>query len=224
MQDFRGHLAEQLDFLRSSAAAYDRGIEHEAKRLSATIRTLVHDTGRSTSLLHHLGVKNRVGFVDRGPPEPPPGGGHVIHFGVCIVRMQMVPGGDVRYQPVLGNPSPERVHPPMSFKDWWRAPILRDQQGNSFTREELVLALANKDGGAHIDAALDEAYEALTRDNSMGFTQGEDNRPITNSLVHASVRHIAYELLETIEGGMTRARAGAVRSSKSVSGCGPRGG
>lgn len=67
MQDFKAHLFEQLDFLRSSIASYDAGKEHEAKRLSVPIRTLVHNTRRSTGLLTHLGVQHQLGWVDRAP-------------------------------------------------------------------------------------------------------------------------------------------------------------
>lgn len=201
MQDFRAHLGEQLGFLTTSAQHYDAGVEAEAKRLAATIRILVHDSGRGTSLLNHLGVKRSLGFIDRGPPEPPPSG-HVLHFGVCIVRMHLRPGGDVQYIPVLDAGAEDRMHPNTSFDDWWLNPMLRDQEGNKFNRRDLVLALANKDGGAHIDEKLDAAYRALTRENSLGFTQGDDQRPISNSVVGASVRHIAWELERSIQTGL----------------------
>ena len=207
IQDYKTHLFEQLDFLRSSIEAYDAGKEHEAKRLSVPIRTLVHSTGRSTSLLHHLGVQDRLGWVDRGAPEPPPGA-RVISFGLCVVRMRF-DIGETFYEPALKELAPDRFHPPVSFEDWWRRVILQDQRGNGFSRADLVLALANQDGGAHIDAALDEKYRQLARENSIGFTQGQ-NQPIANSIVHASVRHIAGEFVQTIESSLAWDGARAV--------------
>jgi hypothetical protein len=199
MQDFQAHLFEQLDFLQSSIAAYDAGKEHEAKRLSVPIRTLVHNTGRSTSLLKHLGVQEQLGWVDRGPPEPPPRA-HVISFGLCVVQLRF-DTGQSSYRPAVLRPAPDRLHPPVAFADWWRRDVLRDQQGNAFSRADLVLSLADQDGGAHIDAALNEKYRALTRENSVGFSQ-DGQRPLANSIVHASVRQIAQELVETIERGL----------------------
>jgi hypothetical protein len=199
IQDYKAHLYEQLDFLRSSMAAYDAGKSHEAKRLSVPIRTLVHNTRSTTSLLRHLNVQERLGWIDRGPPEPP-ARGTVISFGLCVVRMRFDIGQSL-YEPALLRPAPDRLHPPVAFEDWWGRTILRDQQGNGFSRADLVLSLANQDGGAHIDAALNEKYRQLTRENSIGFMQGE-NRPIANSIVHASVRHIAGELIETIESAL----------------------
>jgi len=199
VQDFRAHLAEQLDFLRSSMTAYDGGAEHEAKRLSTTLRLLVHNTKRQTSLLRHLGVQDRLGWIDRGPPEPPRNA-IVIAFGVCVVESRF-DTGRTRYEPAMRQLAPDRMHPPVSFEDWWRRTILTDQPGNTFSRADLVLSVADQDGGAHIDSALNEKYRQLSRDNSLGLRQSQQ-LPIANGVVHASIRHIAEELLQTIERGL----------------------
>jgi hypothetical protein len=199
VQDFRAHLAEQLDFVRSSIERYDAGKGHEAKRLSVPVRTLVHNTRRSTGLLQHLGVQERLGWVDRGPPQPP-ANAIVISFGVCVVESRF-DTGRTRYEPAMGDLAPDRLHPPVSFEDWWRRPILADQHGNTFSRADLVLSVADQDGGAHIDAALNDKYQALSREDSLGLRQSRD-LPIANSVVHASIRHIAEELLQTIERGL----------------------
>jgi len=180
-------------------AAYDAGMEHEAKRLSVPIRTLVHNTKRSTSLLQHLGIQNQLGWVDRGPPDPPRNA-IVLAFGVCVVETRF-DTGRTRYEPAMRQLAPDRRHPPVSFEDWWRRTILTDQRGNKFNRADLVLAVADQDGGAHIDAALNEKYRQLSRENSLGFRQSQD-LPIANSVVHASVRHIADELLQSIDAGL----------------------
>lgn len=199
VQDFKAHLVEQLDFLRASMDAYDAGREHEAKRLSVAIRTLVHNTRTSTSLLRHLGVQNQMGWVDRGPPAPPPKA-IVLSFGVCVVETRF-DTRRTRYEPAMRHLAPDRLHPPVSFLDWWRRTILVDQRGNTFSRADLVLAVADQDGGAHIDAALNEKYRQLSRENSLGFRQSHE-LPIANSVVQTSVRHIAEELLETVASGV----------------------
>jgi hypothetical protein len=68
-QDFAEQYREQLSFLRSSAASYDVGEQPEAKRLALGIRILLHDTRHSTSLLTHLGIKERLPLVDTLPPS-----------------------------------------------------------------------------------------------------------------------------------------------------------
>jgi hypothetical protein len=59
-----GLLDEQLAFLRTSAHAFDRGVLPEYKRIALVLRVLLHDTGRSHSLLGQFGVKTSLRFWD----------------------------------------------------------------------------------------------------------------------------------------------------------------
>ncbi len=199
VQDFKAHLGEQLDLLRSPIRDYDGGMEHAAKVIADRLRLFVKTKGRTTSLLEHLGVQDQLGWVDRGPPEPP----HeavVISFGVCVVVTRF-DTGRTRYESAMRQLAPDRIHPPVSFIDWWERTILTDQRGNRFSRADLVLSVAEQDGGTHIDAVVNEKYRQLTRENSLGLRQSSD-LPIANSVALTSVRHIAEELLETIAGGL----------------------
>jgi hypothetical protein len=76
-----------MSFLRSSSASYDAGRFGEAKRLAVVLRILLHDTARSLSLLHALGIKTTLKYFDRyadgfgsGPSGRQPG----FFFGVSI--------------------------------------------------------------------------------------------------------------------------------------------
>lgn len=88
----------------------------------------------------------------------------------------------------------------VSFTDWWERPVILDSNNAEFSRKDLVLALTNKDGGAHIDR-LNEKTHALVHSNSAGFVQvgapGEAEEPIPTP-IYASVRTIADELLLTL--------------------------
>jgi hypothetical protein len=221
-QDFREHLVDQLAFLDASATAYDAGAEREAKRLAMTIRVLVHD-GRapSRSLLGHLGVRDRLPWTDTAAGVVREAA-LMVGSGLCMTRMDLGTGTS-RFVAPLGNLPPERFHPGAAFVDWWADPVLVDADGNEFSRGALVRWVANKDGGAHVDATLPAAYAALTRDNSIGLTQGlpaashsaalgfgltasedgltrarTDGDPLENSLALAHVRQIAWELRDTI--------------------------
>jgi len=102
------------------------------------------------------------------------------------------------------------LHPlsvgPVPFDDWWNRVIIRDQAGVEFTRRDLVLALANQDGGAHVDPELHEAYEALSRSNSMGWTAGIASGTSGGAVVGvpmgspvpANVRQIGWELEQSL--------------------------
>jgi hypothetical protein len=72
-------------------------------------------------------------------------------------------------------------------------------KGSTWSRRSLVLALANQDGGAHVDPGLDEDYYHLSRRNLPGVQYVDDRgvRDATGNPAAAAVRQITYELLAT---------------------------
>jgi len=75
------------------------------------------------------------------------------------------------------------------------------------SRRDLVLIMANEDGGGHVDPQLDTEYEALTVDNlgtqlefgvGIDKTMGGDIPPVGGDVAAASVRQIAFEILQTL--------------------------
>jgi hypothetical protein len=47
------------------------------------------------------------------------------------------------------------------FTDWWETEIVCLASGVKMTRKSLVLAVANQDGGARVDATLKPSYVAI---------------------------------------------------------------
>ncbi len=220
-QDFKEHFEQQVEFLVSSAAAYDAGTEPEAKRLAVSLRVLLHDTGHSTSLLTHLEVKDKLPFRNTASEPHPPGAIVMFDGGLCSIRSTLGEGeGDSRFVPILDTDPERNSQPAQCFEDWWTTPVLNDQEGNSFSRSDFIDAVANKDGGAHVDAKLGAAYAALTQSNSMRLTQekgrtedgwetvvgaviggppDESSERIKNSIALASIRQIAFEVMTSVE-------------------------
>jgi hypothetical protein len=188
-------LDENLEFLNLSATSYDEGYEAEAKRLAVTIRVLLHDTDLSHSLLNQLRVKEKLLFTDTALHEAP----GRIQMGPGLAMLKFTSGEGGEYVPMLDNLSPTRIQPPLPFAGWWQSSILMGT-GPSWTRKKLVLELANKEGGAHVDPKLNAAYEALANHNALGWTAntGSGPEPFKGSPVSASVRQIAYEVTDTI--------------------------
>lgn len=224
-QELRDHLYEQLRFLRVSAASYDSGFEGEAKRLATTVRVLVHDTKKSKSLLHQLNLKHIIRMHDTALPFD--SRNLAPHQGLVVIRIDVpagVSGSEVSFT-LVGKDEPFGEAPPgqartkmtyeprvsagggvasptsVPFRRWWEEIVIKDSEGHTFTRSDLVLAMTNKEGGAHVDPKLDKQYARLTRFHSQGWqvTTGEVRLPPDNSLVGASIRQIAHELLVSIE-------------------------
>jgi hypothetical protein len=198
-EDLFTHLGEQLAFLRSSALAFDQGNRAEAKRLSVPLRTLLHDTHKSHSLLGQLQVKRRLRFPDTRSAMMP-GAVLAVDAGLAVIEIGFGLGATTQFVAPLGELlSPLRTNnPAQSFGDWWTSTVIRANDGTAFARRDLVLGLAHFDGGAHVDPDLSApakaAYAALTRAASHGWTLfNVDGTAERDELVLANVRQIAFE-------------------------------
>lgn len=193
-EDFLNLLEEQIYFLNRSSEEYDRGYTMESKRLASHIRTLVHDTRHSTSLLKHLNCKTQMYFFNTAIPES--------KFGLCGMTTTTENGGRTFYHPPLGNLSEIRQKNPwVTFNTWWNEVKVLSDGKNKFSRKDLILALANKDGGAHVDKELEEPYAKLSRGNSMRVYHQNQSGILVDvfGVELASVRQITFELLRSIE-------------------------
>ena len=72
--------------------------------------------------------------------------------------------------------------------------IFVDQRKNESSRKDLILAVANKDGGVHGDSVLDEKYANLSRRNTLGwrFSNVKGDVPL-EGLEKVAIRQIAHE-------------------------------
>jgi len=192
--DLERNLSEHLRFLLSSAQAYDNGFEGEAKRLAVSLRVLLHDTPMSKSLLGQLGRKNLL-FLDTCSPFNPK---NLLSFhGLVMIR---VGTSEAHFIPHLDD-FPPSVKPRMiGFEEWWNAIIIVDNNRNEMSRKDLILTMADQDGGAHVDPNLNQVYANLSRENSLGFNFFNQNgeKPIKGAEL-ASVRQITHEFLNTID-------------------------
>jgi hypothetical protein len=195
-------LEAQVGFLRKSCKAYDEGDYPEAKRIALCLRILLHDHGQSRSLLRQLGKGFSWKIADTADRDPP--GNLLTHHGLLAVKLSAGPTGTgFSYDPKFvmwdSQPSGGPLWPFTPFYTWWRETVvIRDQAGHRFTRADIVLAVANTDGGAHVDPELDEAYAALIQDGTLGWMKDEGVR-VLDDPVAPSLRSIGYEILKTID-------------------------
>jgi len=189
--DLLDQLAEQIGFLKSSADAFDSGNESEAKRLAVTLRTLLHDRGNtSKSLLGQLGMKG-VDFLQSAKPHRD--GSAFSYHGLIGTQVGPDSGG---YFAVLDDANSTSRVP---FDQWWEMVIFRDKAGRTLTRKDLVLVVANQDGGAHVDEELDERYASISRGNSLSWhvVTPAGSTPMKGPEL-AALRQIAHEVLKVL--------------------------
>jgi hypothetical protein len=190
LAELQDQLEDQLYFLEASALAYDRGQEREAKRVATALRVLVHDTpkgkrGNSLSILIQLNMKSQS---------------FMAHAGLTCVALDPHESS-TKILPYLDLSADKSSW--VSFDAWWDKIVVVDLKRHEFSRRDLVLTLADTDGGTHVAPDIPEKYYLLTRGNSLGWTNGH-NVPVLG-IALASVRQIAHEVLKTLRPGYTAA-------------------
>lgn len=189
------HLSEHLHFLETSATAFDTGYEGEAKRLAISLRVLLHDTKLSKSLLGQLEKKN-IQFHDTALEFKP--NNFLTYSGLIFLQ------GDstgAKYVPFLDDIPSGKIKK-LDFDKWWNAIVFVDNQRNQMSRKDIVLFVADQDGGAHVDPNLNEKYAHLSRHNSLNwFFENESSNELQalGGPQLASIRQIAHEVLKTLK-------------------------
>lgn len=198
--ELQRHLEEQVGFMCRSSASFDAGHEDEAKRLATVLRVMLHETASSKSLLGQLGMTPSLPILDTASSINPRN--LMPTDGLTVMRLSVKADSeaDAGYEAPLDKSRPDASACLRMFPGWWTRAVIKDSRGRTFSRRDLVLRVANKDGGAHVDPQLDVAYAALTRDNSMGWTfAGGEESPKDFPPPHlASIRQVAHEVLSTL--------------------------
>jgi len=196
-EELQEHLRDTVQALELSSRSYDAGFEGEAKRLAAAIRVLVHDTNSSKSVLGQLGKKS-IQFYETAVPRDP----RTITTYSGLTAIGATPHG-AKYVAVLDMLPPGACPRWVSFDQWWNGVIFVDLRGNRTSRRDLILAVANKDGGAHVDPVLDGKYADLSRRNSLAWRfSGPGGDVPLEGPQKAAVRQISHEVLKSLNPAM----------------------
>ena len=194
-EDLIARFWEQINFLRSSSAAFDKGDEAEARRLAVTLRIFFIHSQKSKSLFEQLDIGRRITMLNTAEPINPRN--LLPTFGLVMVRMD---AGGGRYIPLLGDGPSLETSRLLPINRWLSRPVGK-RGTKQWSRQELITWVANSDGGAHIDSQLDPEHYELSRENGMGWqfsTSDSELEPIKGDFVLASIRQIAYEVDKTV--------------------------
>ncbi len=185
--DFREQLRRQISFLGSSSNAFDAGHIEEALRIAVSLRVLIHDTPNSTSLLTHLDIKNGAKLLSTFEPikqEP----------GLLVASIPIWVDSTGNRTPPLGDSYFKEF---ISIKAWWGQVVMTGN--NSLSRQDIILAAANQDGGAHVAAEPGRKTQELIRGVGTHTTRVGDvvQRRVLHNHHFYLIRQFAYEVLES---------------------------
>ena len=147
----------QFELVTQLGVMYDTVSPVAALPLATSLRVILHNTGSSHAILHQLGLDRQLGFRDTSHHRD---SRNLIpaHDGLVVMKMTSGVGGT--YVPRV-EAHAEMANPDLPFTTWWESMVLQDAQGHSWTRKKLVLDLANKEGGAHLDPTQPASIRAL---------------------------------------------------------------
>jgi hypothetical protein len=198
-EDLQKQLNSQLELLNALVDLYDQGKTVVAKSIASSIRVLLHETPASHSLLFQLGLEE-VNFFDSCLVDGVPEGYEQVKrlgsyaglFGIGVSETETT---HIPYLDEIPGNNPRHA----SYDEYWNRIVFHDKNNGTFTRKDIVLAVVNKDGGAHVDPELDQKYVDLVKHNSLGW-EGAANGQQHESprgAESAAVRQIAHEILRT---------------------------
>ena len=192
--ELKEQLRKQLQLINNSCELFDRGHIDEAVRIAGAIRVLLHDTNRSTSLLTLMGSKSTISLRTPSAKKHDPASGMLF---MDILAGSSLAPNKIEIFPVFKLPFVREEY--LSANEWWNQAVSLHVPFYSFTRAELVLDAANKDGAAHVDKLRDR-YAALSARYGLEIVRiREDNRehlPITDMHL-LYLRQLGWEILNS---------------------------
>jgi hypothetical protein len=159
-------LAQQLGFLKASLQAYKDGSDAEALRIATTIRVLVHDKKKSPALLKQIDP-NYLNLTILERPEVAVSNKTLLLYGIGVSR-SADGTGTARPDMTLNDPNLQLT----PLEKWWNRFVLvftDNGQQIRFTRRDLLLTLADKEGGTHADPTIPVDYEKYVVDAAVPF-------------------------------------------------------
>lgn len=192
-QDLKNSLKEQIFLLMAYCESFDQGAMAFAKPMAGTLRTLLHHKGSSQSVLHQLGLRSGRYFTVTPPVDPK---NLIGHCNLLSIRMDQ---SGVSYAPIFELTLNGKNRIP--FPEWWVLPVAMSQDKKTLSRMDIVTAVANMDGGSHVDPNLTPIYESFRSGRFLGWmamTEGKEGIPVA-SPHYSCLRVISHELLLSLE-------------------------
>lgn len=194
-------LMEQLNILRNLAESFDSGHINMAIPMATSVRVLIHQTNNSTSLLHQLDLEDKFKLWHSPNTSFSPNNllttWSLLSLSLTYGSASYLPLGSKEvFNKQIDTSNKVRPEIFLPIELWWNQ-IVFSQQSDRILRRDIVLFIANKDGGAHISEEIwpiDDYKESLL----LGFVNQDGDAPDGNPLYYA-MRQIVEEILLSFE-------------------------
>jgi hypothetical protein len=180
-------LKDQHALLKDSIDDFYAGVEVKAIEIAVRIRTLVHNTSSSHAFLATIDANYRnLDIYRRTPPSPR------VVFAIPA-GIQMSGDGTSKFiKDDFSSPQHELV----TLERWWTEEYLIIGNIRS-SKKDVVLDVANKDGGAHVDPSGVPVRHAAASEPPFAF--GVNNNFTRPNLARVTVAQAGNELLDYLQ-------------------------
>jgi len=182
-------LRQQHSRLADALDGYYGGKKEQALNVAVTLRVLVHETQRSKPLLFRLDPSYwRLMIYDKLPSD---------RRAVSAVRVPIMfeGGGPTRFI----RPEFDSRYRQVSMSCWWDD----DYQPLGklwLSKKTIVLTVADKDGGAHVDSTVPDAHAAISEPPILiGAGSGAGEAFLRPNLAFAITAQAGCEMKECLE-------------------------
>lgn len=134
--------------------------------IATQLRILLHDTNNCKSLLGLLGIKNSIFYVSK-----PTNCLQVVNMLTTASMVKFGFGSNGVYCLVDEFKPKLQGGYSCSFDAWWEEIVIdsKHEKLSHISRRDVVLVLADKEGGAHVDDKYDEAYRQVKFEHWLFF-------------------------------------------------------
>jgi len=188
---------DQYVLLKSYCDSYDHGLSVIAKPISTSLRLLFHQTKSQMPLLLQLG-KRDIKWLNTSHGLHP----HNELAECSLMIIEFRSGEYAKYKPKCHSDYKIEEYKFNNIIEWYNEPVVSDSDKKLFSRRDLIVYMADTDGGAHLDPSITENYYLIKRPNfvDIGFVPGPNGKEIkpTGIIPEVCMRQIAFEVIYTL--------------------------
>ena len=181
-------LKEQYDLLKYALNDYYAGVEAKAIEIAVRVRTLVHQSETSHAFLATIDPNYRTLDIYHKPPLGPKT--------IFSMRQGISMSGDGTSK-IIRDDFKLATHELVPLDQWWTEPYLKIGPTVHSSKKDVVLDVANKDGGAHVDPKGVPARHAAASEPP--FYVGVNETLVRPNLARSTVAQAGNELLDYLE-------------------------
>lgn len=179
-------LKDQYDLLKDALNDFYAGVDARAIDVAVRIRTLVHDSDKSAAFLATIDPNYRALDIYHKPPV-----GEKVVF---AIRQSIQMTGDGKSK-IIRDDFKLALHELVPLERWWTEDYLKIGPVHS-SKKQIVLDVANKDGGAHVDPVVPTRHAAACEPP---FQFGVNENFVRPNLARSTVAQAGNELQDYLE-------------------------